>query len=1148
MSNTGGDDGDGNAPPSAEITSDTLQNQTDESTAEEPGRLGGTATQSRPDNGGGPSSEPAAAGQRDSDDGGTQDISATVGPQQVDDPEATPVPPRRARPQGSDTSAEQTPSPSQSGPETPSRPGGFMSSLTRWIGGTPTPRSRQSSTTAGGSTGNVTPTSSNPAGSTRSRPGSFIEETATPSTVLSTPGLVGPSRSRLNSQGSSSQGSAGPSSQRPEAGSRQTRANTGLSVNTEAGDFEAVGENTPTPIGARGHPFSAGADDNADSLPTTPFDPQWELTRRNRSLLGIYEIIRTRGVATNFTSWDEGRDRIREWRFQIGTSTLDVMADEGVASMRDVLARAGANVPDVIQAQILQEVRRRGHATRDTVNNALVDETAFLDRTANNIVDLIDSANTQGRQRGASSTRSFGSQSSQPEPAPMERRALMRNTREQLVDIVLATEQRRLDNADRVAELEDEAAATAETHETELRRGQAEANNLRAEHRRQIQDLQTELDYYRDLVEGGGVSADPPVAQAPVPPSPSQSESQESAHSTRPRSQTGSPPRSPAREQAFEDLRTIFADMVRHEGLMRRLQERAGLEPEPADAATPPWSVNAQLSRAGLLLQLRTVAGERNEARESENRLQARVDALEAARASPPSQRNSGLFANLFGGNRQRQPSSADSGSRSGSHGNLDTPTMNLADELEAQGSGQSSAVSGQPSASGRQLEASGRQSSASERQSNASSSQSWASARQSGASDGQPEAANPAPLRVIPEWLATHPNEPCGDCVPTFRFPPDLGELPTCGCTCDLALGNPPPSAAGSSRSGSSRSRASSNRSVRFADDGTTGDQNNGRRRPDPLDLSALTITEEDDADRPGTPYPAGADGGQPGASASDAQLEAPVLAISGGARSARCPCCGRGAYGNPPAAGGPQVAFYTCRNMAGQREPPPAEAPMSLAEGLRDVFASAAGIVAPGARNRANTDPLPGRGPGAPAVPVGGPRGNAGPPPVGVPGIPPRAHGDLPGRRRAPRDPMMTILTLFWDLLLLPLLKIRDFFWVLWSMLRLLWEYALYLNLRYVAQRNVIRPIPIGISMLGIWQIVAWIVGLWFITILIAVYEERRIWKAANAHITAAYVRGAVLRRPYPWWSVFQIDYGLLRPAFGRFSEWLHGWYFGR
>ncbi|KAI3392096.1 hypothetical protein diail_6167, partial [Diaporthe ilicicola] len=1152
MSDTGRDDGDANAPLSPEATGDdpiavllgqetAILDPIDEDTPGGPENLAEAAPQSTPDSDGGPSFQPAAVSDQNLDGGGTQDTSAMEQPQQGDEQGATPVRPEAAEPSNaqspaSDTVAEQTPSPSGAGPQTPSGGEGIMSRLlNRWIVGAPSPRARRSNTTGGGDTGSVDPGStptSTPTAPRGSRSGSLTGGAATPFTGSPSSELVGPSRRRLNSQASSSRGSAGSPSRRGNVGSRRTRANTELSIDPEAGDFQAIGANTPTPIGVRPRPLPfgvRGADDDSGSLPTTPMDPEWELRRRNRALLEIYDIIRTQGLTTDWPGWEQGRDNVREWTFQIGVNTLDDITDEAVQSMTGVLA--GANVSDEIRNQILREVDRRGQATRDKVNNALVDERDFLDTTANNIVRLMESANIPGRRRGASSAPSVASQSSQPEPAPMQRRALMRHTREELVDLILDVDQQRREAEHRAGELEDEAQATRDRHSVEIGRYEAEANTLQRNHLRETRDLRDEVTYWQDLA-GPARPADPPPQEMVTQP-PSRSESRGSRETTRSRSQTGSAPRSPAREQAFEDLRTVFSNIAQHERLVRRLQERAGLKPGDWDAGTAPWSPNAQIPRTQLLLQLQTITGERDEARQNEDRLQARVDALEAARLSPPSPRGGGLFGNLFGANRERHPSSGDSRSRSGSRVNQDAPPRNFADELEAQGSGESDPASGQSDAASRQSNTSRRQSNTSRRQSNASRRQSNTSSRQSNASRGQSDADHPGPLRVIPEWLATHPNGPCDDCLPVFRFPPELGELPTCGCTCELALGIPPRSAASSSsRSSSSRSRASSTRSVRFANDGTPGDENNGRRRPAPLNLTAITIPEEDDTNRPDTPHPMGTDSGHSDAPASEAQPVAVVSGATGDRRGQRCPCCGRGAYG-PPAAGGPQVAFFTCRTMAGQR------APMSLAEGLRSALSSAtataASVIAPGGRNSGNGDhPAPpepvgpvGRdgdnsdppaGP-RPVAPEGRGRRNTDPP-VGPGPIAPdvlegrnRRHTD-PGRvpipERAPRHLIMTILTLFWDLVsFLPILQIRELALIVWYFLSLIYyqvQLGLYWNLRYLARLDVMRPVAARMPVWEIKMFALWSLVVWLITMLIALYEERRIWRAANAHISAA------------------------------------------
>lgn len=70
-------------------------------------------------------------------------------------------------------------------------------------------------------------------------------------------------------------------------------------------------------------------------------------------------------------------------------------------------------------------------------------------------------------------------------------------------------------------------------------------------------------------------------------------------------------------------------------------------------------------------------------------------------------------------------------------------------------------------------------------------------------------------------------------------------------------------------------------------------------------------------------------------------------------------------------------------------------------------------------------------------------------------------------------------------------------------------------------------------------------WSLLVWQLTMMIALGEERRLWLAANPR-TAAYVRGLQFREPYPRWSLFQVDYALLRPALSGFSVWLHSLYF--
>lgn len=66
-------------------------------------------------------------------------------------------------------------------------------------------------------------------------------------------------------------------------------------------------------------------------------------------------------------------------------------------------------------------------------------------------------------------------------------------------------------------------------------------------------------------------------------------------------------------------------------------------------------------------------------------------------------------------------------------------------------------------------------------------------------------------------------------------------------------------------------------------------------------------------------------------------------------------------------------------------------------------------------------------------------------------------------------------------------------------------------------------------------------WLTLAWLLTMLIALYEERRVWLAANPR-TAAYMRGLKGRNPYPSWSPFEVDYALLEPGLASTSVWLH------
>lgn len=1240
MSNTGGDDGDGNKPPSPEPTADDPfaallgpENADLDQTAD------GDDAQS-PQN----------------PDGGGQDTSATEQPQQGAVQGADPVRPE-APGSGSPESASQdwtsvqTPSLAGPVPATPSK-GGFMSGLTRWIGG------RRASSATPGSASNI-PQRSNQPTTSGSRPVSFVEEPGPKTPERQGPELVGPSRRRLNSQGSGTKEGARSPPGKDNAGSRPKRADTGHSIDTEAADLEARGENTATPIGVRNRPSPFGpksAGGNRGNSPTTPVDSDWVLSRRNRAFVGIFDQMRAYEITDDWVKWQQERSRAEEWEFRLGVNTLDEMAAEGVAGMREVLTAAEARVPADVQTQIIEETERRAQEARNRVNNGLEDERIYVENTAKNIIDLMErSSPTLGRRRGTSRVSgrlSLDSQATQPELPPLDPEALRRNSKEELIDKILALEQARREAVDATTELEDQQRETQQAQHDEREQWKADANKARREDERRIGELERESDHFRKLAEAASSAA--PTRQDPVGQPPSQSSPDGSEPAVPTRSPAGSPPRSPAREQTFTDLTNLLTNLGRHEDLVRQLRARAGLNPQVLDANTAPFSENAQLSRTQLLVQLRDVTESREQLRQERERLAEQVARLEDARVSPPSRPGTGLFGNLFGSNRRdSESSSGNSRSRSDSHADR-ASTQNIVDELEAQGGpsdpgsrqsprsrGQSEAGSRRSTPSGNRSAGSRRQSEAGSRQSDGSSSnsarsstppgagsrQSAAGSRQSGgsgsqsggsstrsdASGGEPDAVNLAPLRVIPEWLATHPDGPCEDCVPVFRFPPELGELPTCGCTCDLALGNQPRSAGGSSGAGSSRSRASSGRSVRFADDGAATGEDNGRRRPAPLNLAAFggLVDEANDADRPNTPYPAGAEGvqtdapadatadatadtpagaaapdNQPEASApgdqpeaqasgeqadtvpiqlpeeerpavqepavQDPAVEAPVMAATGGRSGWRCPCCGRGTYGVPPAGGVPQVAYYTCRNMAGQPFNPQAAPPVSLAEGLRNVLAAAAGFIrprgggdadAPAApepagprrRDRGNSAPPAGTEPIAPGTPRPGRREKSAPPATRVPT--PEARPEAP-----PRDRVMTFLTLLWDVYIVALfVRFGD---ILRPLSTWMGEMFIYLHLRYLVGQNVRRPV---LARVPVFHIALFVLLLWLSTMLIALIEERRIWRAANAQLSAAYFRGTALRRPYPFWAAFEADSGLIRPALGTFSQWLHGWYFG-
>lgn len=1211
MSNTGGDGGDGDRPPSPETTTDdplaTLLSPED-ANLDQPA----DGDDAQPP-------QPPAGAEQNPDGGATQDTSATEQPQQGDVQGTEPVLPEVSGPSGAqsqDSASVQAPSPAETVPATPSK-GGFMSGLTRWIGGR-----RASSATASGA-GN-TPRRSTQSIASGSRRNSLVEEPEAQTSGPHAPELAGPSGYGLDSPGSGPQGRAGSSSSRGTSAPRATRADTGLSVDTEVADLEARGENTPTPIRIRNRPNPLGPRSaratRGGGSPDTPEDE--EAGRRNQALISIFEQMRYYQLINNVELYNEHLESVKKWEFQLGVNTLKTIATEGVVRVKAVLDAAGEKVPPDIQTQIIEETQNTTKEARKRVSNGLLDECIFIENTARHINDILrnSSSPTQRRRRGTSSgsnRSSLDPQASEPERGPLDPEALKKLPREQLVRTLLEIEQRRKEAYDAVATAEDYVREREQNLKAEMKQIQANTNKALRDSKLEMDELRKEVIFFKELAgETPGTAPPRPVS---VDQPPTEEAPEGSPEAVSPRSRAGSSPRSPEREQTFEALESLMFNLRHHEELVSQLQARAGLDSASLEARTAPFSENAQLPRTELMLLLQDVRETRDELEKERNDLSEQVERLEAARISPPGRPGTGLLGSLFGASN-RGSSNADTRSRSASRAGSARSPQNLAVLLGEQGSeGSSDPGTRQTPESRRQSEAgsrhsgspgngsagSRRQSEAGSRQSDGSSSnatgfatpsegsggqsggssrRSGGSSRRSNASGGQPDAVNPAPLRAIPEWLATHPNGPCRHCEPVFRFPPELGELPTCGCICDLALGHPPRSAGGSSRGGSSRSRASSGRSVRFADDGAASDGDVGRGRPSPLDLAGLgIILEGGDADRPDTPYPANTEGGQPDAPAdapadttdnapdnapadtpTDAPADAPAqdeqaetpaqgnlpdaptpgsqpeapapgaqaetvpiqppveepavveqvlvipaTAATGGRRGGRCPCCGRGTYGVPPAGGIPQVAFYTCRNMAGR----PAAAPASLTEVFRNIWAAA----------------------GA-AAGFNGPRegGDADAPPV-------------PGAEAGPRDRVMTYLTMLWDVVVVTsLLWVRYFWNGLLSLFSWLAQWGIYLNLRYVVGQNPLPPFLARIPIMKIGWVAMVVFFLWFVTLMIAIFEERRIWKAANAQLSAPYFRGTALRRPYPFWPVFEADSGLIRPAFGTYSQWLHEWYF--
>lgn len=1066
------------------------------------------------------------------------------------------------------------------------------------------PQRSNTSVEAGSRPASLGPQRSNTSIAAGSRPASLVEEPGNPVPVAPgvqsesfasrSPGgrLIGPTRLK-NSRSNTPQVGAESAQGGGSNDSRPTRSDTGLSINTDLGGLllGIGGYEGPTPLGGarrRPSPFGPGsAGGNLGSLPTTAVDPELELRRRNRAFLELYDQLRAHEVVVNGEEFQTRLARVTGWRFQLGADALEQLVNQGVAGVRDVVGGAAANIPRALQDQIIGEAQGGIIAIRDMVTDALADERNFVVNTTNDIITLIDDAPApRDRQRDSSRlsrAQSLASNASRPELPPMTREALQRRSRDDLVNTILSMEAERQQTNEEVNRLEDEAQRIQQEHEDTIGGLRTEMNENRREFDAQLQHTENERDYYEEQLTACIAEQ---ARQGTVDQRPSIDNSMESpeVNATRPRAD--SPPINADRQRARDAVTGLLQRLVHHEVLARQLYIDSGLETEIMGYNATPFSVNGQLSRANLGIRLRDVTAERdraiqerdratqerNETRANETQLLARVQALQRAQASPPGRARSGFLGSLLGRNSETADASTGSArSSSGSRAGPAAPIRDLAAELAANDSGGPSGSSGSSGPASNQSAGSRRQSRASSRLSEADDRQSVAGSRQSNASSNNsggdrtpppgelPAAVNPVPLRAIPEWLATHPNGPCGGCVPNFRFPPELGELPTCGCICELALRNPPPTAARSSRAASSRSRGStgSGRSVRFADDEPAA-EGSGGTRPAPLDLSAAGSLEENNADRPNTPYPAGAEDGQPGAPASGEQaeagqapgsagegsagegsdadasapreqaeavpirasseqaigveglpVEAPPVVAPAGRRAGRCPCCGRGVNGEPPAGDLPQVAFYVCRNMAGRPIPRAGEAPPDIIRGVMNAL----GLDPAGTRPAA-----------------------AGPGVAFIPG-------------RVPRDGAMWYLTALWNLIaavcLVPLLAARYFSTILHWFVAASYScyvYGYYLTMTYFAGWNVARPLLARFPMWEAICVVLPVLILWFATTVIAVFEERRIWRAANAQLSTAYFRGLESRRPYPWYQVFEADPRLIWPALRWLPEWLH------
>lgn len=117
-----------------------------------------------------------------------------------------------------------------------------------------------------------------------------------------------------------------------------------------------------------------------------------------------------------------------------------------------------------------------------------------------------------------------------------------------------------------------------------------------------------------------------------------------------------------------------------------------------------------------------------------------------------------------------------------------------------------------------------------------------------------------------------------------------------------------------------------------------------------------------------------------------------------------------------------------------------------------------------------------------------------------------------------------------------------------ILLFLLSAVWYYVslvLYVVLRYMARQNVARPLGPALprhEMLSLLSLLAWAALVWWVTMSIALDEERRIWHNANPQLGLRYFRGMPYRMMYPWWTLYLVDADLMGPALGGLSLFVH------